>query len=138
MDPDGLFGVAKSDDSPAVRFWREKGGTPLAIPPEFAPIALTPEMRLWTRMDEELAGGHDESGYPRPEAISVVLDWYREPVQIWAESRYGGPVSEGLAARVARRMLRSIGAGRAEVRRENLDDVRDRSGSGESGNSIRS
>lgn len=78
-------------------------------------------MRLWLRLDEELLGATDDAGcYHRPEAVGTVLSWYAESVRIWMERIGGLPpeTPEPELFRIARRLLRAIGTGRAEVRAE--------------------
>ena len=104
-------------------FWRERGGTPFALHPKLAPIAVTPGMMLWLRIDEELIGGTDDAGcYHRPEALDIVLRWYEEPIFVWLESvaGYRPAPSRDHAFRVARRLLRCLGSGRADSRSEDL------------------
>lgn len=83
-------------------------------------------MRLWLRLDEELLGATDDAGcYHRPEALDVVLGWYAESVRLWLEGVAGAPATlhDGEVNRIARRMLRAIGSGRADARSE-MDDER--------------
>jgi hypothetical protein len=77
-------------------------------------------MRLWLRLDEELIGGLDESGcYARPESVAAVVEEYAEAVEVWMAGFAGLPPPLGTTGRaVARRMLRDLGAGRAEARAE--------------------
>lgn len=105
-----------------MRYWRGRGGTPMGIPAELAPIPVGPGMRLWLRLDEELIGGLDESGcYARPEALAEVVDEYEEAVEVWLDTFAGIPPPLGPTGRaIARRMLRELGAGRAEARAEEL------------------
>lgn len=136
LDPEALKSVPKRDqEEPWYIYWSERGGTPQGIPPQYAPITVTPGMRLWLRLDEELLGATDEAGcYHRPEAVGVVLSWYEESIRVWMETVAGLPpdMPVGDVFRLARKLLRAIGAGRAEARveadEEHARDRQERSG----------
>lgn len=127
LSPEGLAEISKASDKehPAFLYWKALGGTPFGgIDPKLAAIPVTPAMRLWLRLDQELVGGTDDGGcYFRPEALAVVLPWHREAILEWLKA-FGGypyepPVQEAYA--VARRFLRAIGGGRALARSEQLE-----------------
>lgn len=79
-------------------------------------------MRLWLRIDEDLLGGRDDSGLPRPESLATVLGWWEEAIATWLAA-FGGyrQPSPETAGRVAREMLRALAVGRAEVLREDRE-----------------
>ncbi len=104
-------------------YWKARGGTPFGLHPKISVPPVTPGMRLWLTLDQELVGGTDESGcYYRPEALAIVLGWYREQVELWLRSFvcFIGDRSE--AMELARRILRCISQGRAEAQAEAFDE----------------
>lgn len=76
--------------------------TPGGLRVEHAPVPVTPEMRWWLMIDEELVGARDANGcYNDPTATTAML------------AAYGVEDPEG--QKVARFVLRFIGMGRSEA-----------------------
>jgi hypothetical protein len=124
LDPQGIADLKKDEDAEYAVYWKERGGTPAGIPAAYAPIAVTPAMRLWIRIDEELLGGVGEDGcFYRPEALRIVLEWWEESILTWLQevAGIGDETSLGERMSIARELLRQISIGRSQARAEEID-----------------
>jgi hypothetical protein len=81
---------------------------------------------LWLRIDEDLIGGTDDAGcYHRPEALAAALPEWEGPIRVWLAhvAGYGPETSRESVFRLARHLLRQLGAGRAEAHAEYLEEL---------------
>ena len=86
----------------------ETTGTPGGLKKEHAPVPITPGMRWWIKLDEELTGALDANGcFHNPVAVNDILE------------RYG--VTDDESMKTAREVLRYLGLGRAEALFEDDD-----------------
>lgn len=88
-------------------------------------------MALWLRIDEDLIGGTDDAGcYHRPEALAAVLPLWEEPIRVWLQTvgGYDPAPSRDETLRIARRLLRQLGAGRADAYAEEREEIAEETG----------
>lgn len=126
LKDDLLRSLPKEDVRPEVLWWRERGGTPGNVKPEYAEIPLDEEMAFWVALDGELIGAnHPESPFPRPDLVEMVLRRNRAAIELQLHGYTRGlyyPAGES-AFVIARHLLKQLHIGRAMAQGEAREKI---------------